>query len=365
MVTCPSCGEAVTAGESYCEACGAELHPPHAVTPVPPPSAVPLAAAAGAEPTVVRSSGAPTCPSCDADGSETSPTGYCGRCGRHWSPVRAHEELVDGLLAAVTNRGIVHWRNEDAVGLCWVPPGVSAGGFALVVCDGVSASQEPQDVSQAAVDAAVPVLRAALVSGDDLEIAMLEAVAAAQKAAAALPYRDDVELGPGACTFVGALVQDGQATFASIGDSRAYWIDAEGARQIGRDDSLAAELVASGKVTPQQAMASPAGHAITKWLGVDTVNPTPSLTTIDLPGPGLVVAMSDGLWNYAPDDEVLHRLVGPVGSESALGLARRLTAFAHGYGGADNITVAVGPHALDLPTDGHHQRGGNGDAAAE
>ena len=336
-MSCPSCGEPVTSGDSYCEACGAELVPPKA-----------------AEPTVVRSSDATTCPTCGAPGEEASPDGYCGRCGRRWSPRREHDELVDGPLAGVTDRGIDHWRNEDAIGLCSVP----SGGFALVVCDGVSASQEPHLVSQAAVDAAVPVLRDALVLDDDLEIAMLSAVAAAQVAAAGLPYEEGVELGPGACTFVGVVVRDGQATFGTVGDSRAYWVDAGGARQIGRDDSLAAELVANGRLTPQQAMASPAGHAITKWLGVDSVDPSPLLTTIDLPGPGLVLAVSDGLWNYAPDDELLHRLVGPVGSESALGLARRLTAYAEGLGGADNITVAVGPHGLDLPIDGQHGESG-------
>ena len=148
-----------------------------------------------------------------------------------------------------------------------------------------------------------------------------------------------------------AAVRDGSATFAQVGDSRAYWVDADGARQIGRDDSLAAELVASGRVNAQQAMAGPAGHTVTKWLGFDAVDAAPTITRLDLPGPGLVLAVSDGLWNYTPEVDDLHRLVGPLGQEPAIALARRLIAFAEDSGGADNVTVAVGPHELDLPID--------------
>jgi serine/threonine protein phosphatase PrpC len=178
---------------------------------------------------------------------------------------------------------------------------------------------------------------------------MDDAVAAAQAAAAAVPFdeTDGSGLGPGACTFVAAVLRDGTATFGSVGDSRAYWVDADGAQQIGRDDSLAADLVASGRVTPEQALNTRAGHAITKWLGLDAVDSTPTITQLDLPGPGLVLVVSDGLWNYTPADADLHTLVGPLGSETPLELARRMTAFAEDAGGADNITVAVGPHGLD------------------
>lgn len=329
---CPACAEPITASDSFCEACGASLSP------------------AGSAATS-RPADAITCPQCDAPGSDATDDGYCGQCGRRWSPVREHDELVDGPLAGVTDRGVAHWRNEDAFGLAWVdgPP----GGFAIVVCDGVSASHEPQLVSQAAADAAVEVLRAALSDSPDADLAeaMTSATAAAQKAASAVPYDESTGVGPGACTFVAVAVRDGTAVFGNVGDSRAYWVDTAGAEQIGRDDSLAADMVASGRVTAEQAINSRAGHAITKWLGSDAIDPTPTITSLDLPGPGLVLLVSDGLWNYAPTAADLHVLVGDVGAESSLTLARRLAAFAEEAGGADNITVAVGPHALEHPLD--------------
>jgi serine/threonine protein phosphatase PrpC len=309
----------VAAGDTYCEACGEALAPETSVGP--------------------RASDATTCPSCGAPGADATPDGYCSHCGRRWSPIREHDELVDGPVAAVTDRGVDHWRNEDAVGIC-----AAGGGFALVVCDGVSISQEPHVVSQAAVDAAVPVLREALARSFDLEQAMVDAATEAQKAAAAVPHDPAQDLGPGACTFVAAAVRDDVLVVGSVGDSRAYWADLTGIVQVSQDDSLAADMIASGGMTASQGVAGTSGHAITKWLGVDSTDPAPTITRLPLLGAGLVLVVSDGLWNYAPEPDDLARLVGRPGDEPALDLARRLVAFAEESGGADNVTVAVGPY---------------------
>ena len=348
-VACPDCDEPVAPDDRFCEACGATVAD----------GAGDDMADADEAAGTSRASDDTTCPSCGAPGSEATPDGYCGQCGRRWSPVREHVELVHGPLAAVCDRGTHHWRNEDAVGIAWVPVTIGTdaddagddpvpGGYALVVCDGVSASQEPHLVSQAAADAALACLRDGVAAGDDLEEAMRAATAAAQEAAAAVPSEAGLDVGPGACTFVAVVVRDGQAVFGQVGDSRAYWVDADGATQIGRDDSLAAELVASGRATPQQAMRSVGGHAITKWLGADAGDTPPTIIRRDLAGPGLVLLVSDGLWNYTPEPAELAKLVGPLGDEAPLALARRLVAFAEESGGSDNITVAVAPHDLDL-----------------
>jgi serine/threonine protein phosphatase PrpC len=359
---CPTCGEAVLPDDHFCEACGAMLGaaaaPSPGVVPVPGAGAslpiAPGAASASPGPSPAGAGGpwagadTATCPKCSGSAAEVDPDGYCRRCGHRWSPLRAHDEDDQGPVASVTDRGLSHWRNEDAVGIRWIEgQGGRPGGFVMVVCDGVSVSQEPHLVSQAAAETALLVLSRAVSAGGPLDLAMVEATAAAQRAAAAIPYDPTLDVGPGACTIVAAAVRGRQAAFASVGDSRAYWVDVEGALQIGNDDSLAGALVASGRFTVEQAMASAGAHALTKWLGVDSVDAAPTVTTVELPGPGLVVLTSDGLWNYTPDPDDLGRLIGPVGAESALDLARRLAAFAVQSGGADNVTVAVGRHQLD------------------
>jgi serine/threonine protein phosphatase PrpC len=337
--TCPTCGEHAYADERFCEACG---HP------LPLPSG--LIDPAGPGLSLAALAATAMCPTCGASGEVLGADGTCGRCGHRWTPLGEHRELAEGPVAAVTDRGRTHWRNEDAVGLRWVPPhhgGVgSRGGFVLVVADGVSVSQEPHLVSQAAVDGALPVLERAVTAGVDLRAAVVDATAAAQAATAALPYDPTLDVGPGACTFVAAAVRAGRVAVASVGDSRAWWVDPSGAVQLSRDDSLAGELVASGRFTVRQAMASPGAHSLTKWLGVDSTDAAPSVAEVELPGPGLVVLATDGLWNYAPDPDDMARLIGPIGAERPLPLARRLAVFASEAGGADNITVAVGAHGL-------------------
>lgn len=362
---CPSCGEPVVWADRWCEVCGAALTgPPPAPAPSPfPPPPPPVAAPAGAwaspparEPgtsgsTEVRvdrwagapSSGQTVCPGCGDPTS--SDDGWCDRCPRPWTPARDHQEVFDGPVAAVTDLGSSHWRNEDAMGARWIDG--YPGGFALVVCDGVSVSQDPHVVSQVAADSALQVLSSAVASGADLAAAIVEAAAAAQRAAAAVPYDPDLEVGPGACTFVAAAVRGSQAAFGSVGDSRAFWVDAQGVVQVGQDDSLATEMIASGEFTAAEAMRRPDAHALTRWLGIDSTDAAPNVTAVELPGPGLVVLATDGLWNYAPTSEALTRLIGPVGAETSIVLARRLVGFAIASGGADNITVAVGSHGLD------------------
>jgi serine/threonine protein phosphatase PrpC len=342
VVTCTACGAAGFADELYCEACGAALPAAPIIGP---------AATAASPPGAATMTAAPAAPDTPSGIPASPPWGTPATGGWATQPsAKERRELVDGPVAAVTDRGITHWRNEDAVGLRWIPgsPG-DPGGFVLVVCDGVSRSQEPHLVSQAAVDTALMVLSAAVSAGDDLEAAMIEATAAAQRAASAMPFDPALELGPGACTFVAVAVRGRKATFGSVGDSRAYWVESTGVYQVGRDDSLAAELVASGGYTHAQAMATSGAHALTKWLGFDSIDAEPTLTSVELPGPGLVVLASDGLWNYAPEPAHLASLIGPVGSEGALGLARRLADFAEASGGNDNITVAIGPHDLFGP----------------
>jgi PPM family protein phosphatase len=59
--------------------------------------------------------------------------------------------------------------------------------------------------------------------------------------------------------------------------------------------------------------------------------------------PGVLLLCSDGLWNYAtrPEDIAELVLTRDHGEEDALGIARRLVAYALSQGGRDNITAAV------------------------
>ncbi|MGH3120697.1 MAG: PP2C family protein-serine/threonine phosphatase, partial [Streptosporangiaceae bacterium] len=77
-----------------------------------------------------------------------------------------HQEIDLSLIAGVTDRGLRHRQNEDAMELAVVP---AAAGPVLVavVCDGVSTSIRPDEASLAAARAAAAVLRTAAQDGTD------------------------------------------------------------------------------------------------------------------------------------------------------------------------------------------------------
>jgi predicted nucleic acid-binding Zn ribbon protein len=165
---CPACGEPIGPDDGFCEACGAEL--------------APAAVSSG------TADGARECPLCAADGrasAEVSPEGYCEICGRKVPSGRDREELDVGPAAGVTDRGLRHARNEDAMALAAVR--VSGGPVALaVVCDGVSSAPRPDEASLSAVQAAAGSLLSAIRAGDDPAAASGAAARAAGRAVGAL-----------------------------------------------------------------------------------------------------------------------------------------------------------------------------------
>jgi serine/threonine protein phosphatase PrpC len=271
-----------------------------------------------------------------------SPEGYCESCGRKVPSGRDHVELDLGLLAGVTDRGLRHPRNEDAMALATAE--TPAGPVAIaVVCDGVSTSPRPDEASLAGAQAAVRVLLTSVRRGDDPEEASLAAVRQAHEAMAVLGSPAQAP----AATYVSVVITAGAVTVCWLGDSRAYWLTSGAdARRLTRDDSLAEEMVASGELTEADAMAAPQAHVITRWLGADVVEPQPHLTRFEPPGPGVVLVCSDGLWNYQPDAAGLAELALPAALTDPPGAAGAMLKFALEAGGTDNITAVLAPFPL-------------------
>jgi serine/threonine protein phosphatase PrpC len=352
-IECPSCGEPVGVWDGFCEACGTELAPP------------------------VVSAGTPghlaECPVCASDpeapqGNITA-DGYCEVCGHKVPSDRDHVEVDLGLLAGVSDRGQRHSRNEDAMALATARSPKGQPMALAVVCDGVSTSPRPDEASLAAARAAVRVLLTGARLDIDPAESSLDAVHAASETLATVAGPD----GAPACTYASAVVTPDAVTICWLGDSRVYWLGAAPdagqpavapddttrpvrdvpawpvSKCLTRDDSLAAELVTTGLLSEEEAMASPQAHVITQWLGADFPDPQPHVTRFQPPGPGVVLVCSDGLWNYQPEAAGLGELALPAALTTTLDAVSALVKFANEAGGRDNITAVLVPFPPGTP----------------
>ena len=282
-----------------------------------------------------------SCPRCAAPNPDES--NYCEECGAALRPPAPESfeiaELPD--LVALSNHGLRHPKNEDAV----MVKRIGKRSF-LALSDGVSHSQRPELAAHCATRAAV----AAFAASPDRPVqdVLCEAVARAQAAVNEIPIDPNLLEDPACATLTIALVNQEEIAVAWVGDSRAYFITRNGARQLTRDHSLLNRLVAEAHVTESEALLLPGSHALTRAIGGGGTGTSdqPDIAICPITEPGLLLLCSDGLWNYTPESAALYDLVRslttiPPKPGSLLRLAHGLVQYACTQGGADNISVAL------------------------
>jgi PPM family protein phosphatase len=321
---CAECDAELMAEDRFCEACGT---------------------AVSEEP--AESGGA--CRTCGAAASARDADGYCTVCGTRARVPPRRAELDLEVAAAASEQGPSHRRNEDAFAL----ERVGEAGVVAIVCDGISTAASGDAAARAAADAAADVLAAALRDGGGLEEATGAAVLAAQTAVQRVPATTRSAIALPACTLVSAACRDGTVVVGWVGDSRAYWLAPDDARQLTVDDSWAAEQVADGVLSADEAFADRRAHSITRWVGADAPPDAPQVTTLAPPGAGRLLLCSDGLWNVAPAAVDLAALLADLGSEATpAAAAHHLVDFAMAEGARDDVTVAV----IDIEARGGPQK---------
>jgi len=138
-------------------------------------------------------------------------------------------------------------------------------------------------------------------------------------------------------TLVAALVHGKRATFVNVGDSRAYYINRSGIRQVTKDHSLVQLMVDRGELTPELSKSYPGKNFITRAIGTEPVVMCDVFHQEVSKGDFLLLC-SDGLSNVMDDQEILFEVVHGVNKQHC---CRRLLNVAKNRGAPDNVTSVL------------------------
>jgi PPM family protein phosphatase len=148
--------------------------------------------------------------------------------------------------------------------------------------------------------------------------------------------KEDREASGMGTTMTVALVEPNRVVFGHVGDSRAYLIRGRAIEQLTDDHSLVAELVRSGRLTPEEAEAHPQRSVITRAVGTE---PDVDVDTFAIePAEGdLFLICSDGLTDMVDDGTIIDAIEQNRGDLDKA--AKALVGAANRVGGEDNITI--------------------------
>ena len=226
-----------------------------------------------------------------------------------------------GRHTAVSDTGRKRRHNEDSYVVR--PP-------LFAVADGMGGAQAGEVASRLAVEA---------IADDDGAGDGEGRVAALVREANRRVYEhagsDSATSGMGT-TMTIALVENGTVAIGHVGDSRAYLVRDGMLEQLTQDHSLVAELIRSGKLSPEEAESHPQRSVITRALGTDPDVDVDTYTIESQPG-DVFLLCSDGLTSMVGDAAILEAI--EEHRRDLDGAARELVVRANRGGGEDNITV--------------------------
>lgn len=210
----------------------------------------------------------------------------------------------------------------------------------LVVADGMGGHDNGREASRLAMQSMMHTVLQNIVMGrelsDEFLIDMLiGGVEWANRAI--LQYARQLNGNMGT-TLTAALVVGHKAYIVNVGDSRTYLFRSGfGLKQVTRDHSVVATLVAFGEITPDQVYTHPERNKVYRSLG-HTEHIDVDWFMLDLSSQDALLLCSDGLWEMVRNPDIayiLQHYSDAVASSDAL-----VKAALRG-GGKDNISVIV------------------------
>lgn len=227
--------------------------------------------------------------------------------------------------AGATDRGRRRDSNQDAF-LAEYP--------LFVVADGMGGHAGGEIASKSTIDRLRSVVESGTVGAESIESALALAV----KDIASHP--DTTDEGTGTTltgVYIDVNADPPRWVSLNIGDSRVYLLRDEQLVQITTDHSVVQELIASGRLSPEEAEGHPYSNVITRAVGASELF-APDYLGIEVHDGDRFVICSDGLTKELTDYGIQHFLrehPDPSGAVDAM-LDAALE-----NGGRDNVTLIV------------------------
>lgn len=235
-----------------------------------------------------------------------------------------------------SDSGAVRPHNEDCVAYVTPFPSDSASGRGslMLVADGMGGHAAGEVASEIAVET---VRRVYYELSGTVPQVLASAFLAANRAILNWAENNPQCRGMGTtCTAV--AVRNGEAWLAHVGDSRAYLLRNGMMKQLSDDQTLVAQMVREGKLTPEQAHNSPVSNVILQALGSSAdVIPVVWSEPLRLAADDVVVLCTDGLSGVVPDATIAQH-AGSLPPDEA---CEALIKAAHAAGAPDNVSVGV------------------------
>lgn len=229
----------------------------------------------------------------------------------------------------LSDTGMVRDHNEDSF-FC---AGKEDTGLFLVA-DGMGGHDSGEVASRIAVETVCRCVREAAEKENDPIELIRRSVLEANEAVVSEGSKNGSNMGT---TLGVALVAESRAYIASVGDSRAYWIENGSISQITEDHSLVAKLVAAGKLKKEEARNHPKSNLLYRTIGADK-NVTVDTFDLDLRKGGCLLLCTDGLWGEVIDEDIHRACIAEKDTRAA---CARLIRMANENGGKDNITAVM------------------------
>ena len=243
-------------------------------------------------------------------------TGLCVAVIMTVSRRRRRRAAVQGPAVALDYAVITHQggrqQNQDS---CIYVDGRARGRHIFVLADGLGGHRGGEEASRIAVNHVADAL-SEIEPMDNYRPALFDAMVGAhdeiRRQAA-----EDPDLNEMKTTCVCLLIVGGYAYWASVGDSRLYFIRNGEILGRTRDHSVVQLLVDSGEVRREDAAHHPDRNRLFQALGIDKdVVPDINADGVDLLPGDYFLLCSDGFWEYL-SDEALKAYVRQAGGTPA------------------------------------------------